>query len=200
MHCFCDAITIGYSALVYLRTVDKNGLVHVSFVMGKSKVAHLKLVSIPRQELVAAVIGINIVQLIQLKTDLSISRVLYWTNSTSVLKYIFNKTRRFYVSVANKIFRIYEASNSSQWRYVETKLNQINLKSQGLLPNQIKTAELSFDGPTFLKEDKNCWPRPPEDCFQISNSNQEVKYTRPTKVCLTTNVDTKGSMQHTLQL
>ena len=92
LHCFCDASAIGYSAIVYLRIIDKNGFVYVSFVMGKSRVVPLKSVIIPRLQLVAAVIGVDVVQFIQRETDLSISRVLYWTDSTSVLKYISNKT------------------------------------------------------------------------------------------------------------
>ena len=200
LHCFCDASAIGYSAVAYLRIIDTNGFIHVSFVMGKSRVAPLKSVTIPRLELVAAVIGVDIVQFIQHETDLSISRVLYWTDSTSVLKYISNKTKRFHVFVANKISRILEASNPSEWRYVNTKLNPADLGSRGLLPNQLKAAELWFNGPTFLKDSENCWPTPPQDCFQISDSDQEVKCTRPTKVCLTTNVDIKGSMQPTSRL
>ena len=64
LHCFCDASAIGYSAVAYLRTIDKNGCVHVTFVMGKSRVAPLKSITIPRLELVAAVIGVDIVQFI----------------------------------------------------------------------------------------------------------------------------------------
>ena len=93
--------------------------------MGKSRVAPLKSVTIPRLELVASVIGVDIVQFIQRETDLSISRVLHWTDSTSVLKYISNKTKRFHLFVANKISRILEASNPSEWRYVNTKLDQL---------------------------------------------------------------------------
>ena len=133
--------------------------------MGKSRVAPLKSVTIPRLELVAAVIGIDILQFIQRETDLSISRVLYWTDSTSVLKYISIKTKRFHVFVANKISRILEASNPSDWRYVNTKLNPPDLGSRGLLPNQLKAAELWLNGPTFLKDSENCWPTSPKDCF-----------------------------------
>ena len=102
--------------------------------------------------------------------------------------------------MANRISRILEASNSTEWRYVNTKLNPADLESRGLLPNQLKAAELWLNGPTFLKDSENCWPTPPKDCFQISDSDQEVKCTRPTKVCLTTNIDTKGSRQPTSRL
>ena len=64
LHCFYNATAIGYNAVVYLRTIDKNGLVYVSFVMSKSRVAPLKPVTISRLELVAALIGIANVKLI----------------------------------------------------------------------------------------------------------------------------------------
>ena len=117
LHCFYDASTIGYSAVVYLQTIDINGLVYVSFVTSNSKVAPLKPVTVPRLELVAAVNEIDIVQFNRRETDSSISCVLYWTNSTSEIKYIFNKTKRYHVSVANKISQVYEISNPSQWKY-----------------------------------------------------------------------------------
>ena len=129
--------------------------------------APLKSVTISRLELVAAVIGVDIVQFIQRESDLNISRVLYWTDSTSVLKYISNKTKRFHVFVANKIFRILEASNPSKWRYVNTKLNPADLGSRGLLPNQLKAAELWLNGPPFLKDSENCWPTPPKTAFKF---------------------------------
>ena len=57
LHTFADASTVGYGACTYLRVVYRNGSVHCSLILGKSRVAPLKRVSIPRLELVAAVLA-----------------------------------------------------------------------------------------------------------------------------------------------
>ena len=52
LHIFCDASSVGYGAAVYMRMIDERGSVHVTFVMGKSRLAPIKPVTIPRLELV----------------------------------------------------------------------------------------------------------------------------------------------------
>ena len=58
--------------------------------MGKSRVAPLKPVTIPRMELTAAVVGVNLVKFLRNKIDLELESVTIWTDSTSVLQYINN--------------------------------------------------------------------------------------------------------------
>ena len=48
LHYFCDASAIGYSAVAYLWIIDKNGFVHVSFVIGQSKNDALKIAHYPQ--------------------------------------------------------------------------------------------------------------------------------------------------------
>ena len=57
LHHFSDASQRGYGAVTYLRISDDRGKVHCSFVMGKSRLAPLKPVTIPRMELSAAVVA-----------------------------------------------------------------------------------------------------------------------------------------------
>ena len=59
LHHFSDASEYGYGAASYLRIVDNNGAIHCSFVLGKSRVTPLKVVSIPRLELTAAVVAVK---------------------------------------------------------------------------------------------------------------------------------------------
>ena len=57
MHNFSDASSEGYETASYLRVVDKEGKVHCSLMIGKSRVAPLKTVTIPRLELTAATVA-----------------------------------------------------------------------------------------------------------------------------------------------
>ena len=62
LHHFSDATVKGYSQCSYSRLNDENQRIHCSFVMGKSRVAPLKPVTIPKLELTAAVCSVRISQ------------------------------------------------------------------------------------------------------------------------------------------
>ena len=51
LHTFCDASQKAYSAVAYWRFVYKNGDIHTSIILSKSRVAPLKPTTIPRIEL-----------------------------------------------------------------------------------------------------------------------------------------------------
>ncbi|MGL4647085.1 MAG: hypothetical protein ACRCVL_08375, partial [Cetobacterium sp.] len=54
----------------------------------------------------------------ELKINLQDS--VFWTDSTSVLKYIQNETSRFKCFVANRVAEIQKVSETTQWRYVNS--------------------------------------------------------------------------------
>lgn len=60
LHHFCDASEIGYSTASYLCLADTSGSVQIVFVMGKARVAPLKVITIPRLELAAAVLAAKV--------------------------------------------------------------------------------------------------------------------------------------------
>ena len=97
---FCDASNLGYGAVSFIRTVTDNGEVHVVFVMGKSRVSPVRPISVPRLELTAAVVCVKMSKLIQCELGFEFDRIVYWTDSTTVLHYIKNESSRFKAFVA----------------------------------------------------------------------------------------------------
>ena len=71
--------------------------------MGKSRVAPLKPVTIPRLELSAAVCSVRISQQLQRELEYTINQEYFWTDSKVVLGYIANKSWRFHVFVVNRV-------------------------------------------------------------------------------------------------
>lgn len=96
LHHFSDASSRCYGQCSYLRLVDDANKVHCAFVMGKSRVAPLKPVTIPRLELTTAVCSVQISQQIHPELEYWIDED-FWTDSKVVLGYISNESRRFHV-------------------------------------------------------------------------------------------------------
>lgn len=176
LHNFSDASTLGYGQCSYLRLVDENGQVHCAFVMGKSRVAPLKPVTVPRLELTAAVCSVRISQQIQKELEYNIDEVYYWTDSKVVLGYINNESRRFHVFVSNRIQEVHDHTNSSQWRYVESKENPADEASRGMKAQELQQSRWIL-GPAFLwnKEDKWLAANCRGSTFDVAHDDPEVK-------------------------
>ena len=78
LHVFCDASSHGYGACAYVRPVYED-CVLCSLVIGKSRAAPLKPVTIPRLELTAAVLAAKLGTMVSRELEFSLSRVVYWT-------------------------------------------------------------------------------------------------------------------------
>jgi len=159
LHIFCDASQRGYAAVAYLRTEDEKENVHCAFVMGKTRLSPVKTVSIPRLELSAALLAVQVAQCIQVELKLPIDTTTYWTDSTSVLQYIQNESRRFQTFVANRVAKIQEATDVSQWRFVDTKSNPADEGSRGMSASELTIDARWIKGPQFLWEEPERWPQ-----------------------------------------
>ena len=102
-HHFSDASANSCGVVWYLRIVGDKGVPNCSFVLGKSRVIPLKVVSIPRLELGVAVVAVKLNCLIRNKLEYPIHDTIYWTDSTVVLQYIRSESRRFHTFVANRV-------------------------------------------------------------------------------------------------
>ena len=110
IHHFIDASSYGYGACSYLRLVDHSGSICLYFFMGKSRLAPIKSVSIPRLELTAAVLAARLDELAKRELKIPLDS-FFWVDSTAVLYCIRNITKRFPVFVANRLATIESLSN-----------------------------------------------------------------------------------------
>ena len=100
---FGDASEKGFGAVCYARYVFSDDRIHVSFVIAKNRVAPLKQLSIPRLELQAALITVCLADTTKRELDLTIADTVFWSDSTTVLRYIMNESRRFHTFVAKRV-------------------------------------------------------------------------------------------------
>ena len=114
IHHFSDASQCAYGAASYLRIVDTDGNIDCSFVVGKSRLAPLKGITIPRLELSAAVVSVKLDNMIRRELDLPIKASIFWSDSTSVIQLIRNQTKRFQTFVANRLSIIHDGPSPEQ--------------------------------------------------------------------------------------
>ena len=63
--------------------VDESGKIHGNLIMGKSCVARLKYITIPRMEL-AATLSVKISVILRKEFQLPVTREIFWTDSEAV--------------------------------------------------------------------------------------------------------------------
>ncbi|XP_073237808.1 uncharacterized protein [Porites lutea] len=180
LHNFSDASGEGYGAVTYLRVVNEAGNVHCAFLMGKSRQTPQKSVTIPRLELSAAVVATRLNKMMQHELAVALEEEFFWTDSTCVLSYITNKEKRFQTFVANRITTIHEGSRPDQWNYVDTDSNPADDASRGLSAEDIIHQSRWINGPPFLWEAEDRWPKRPEISVEIKEDDPEVKRERKT--------------------
>ena len=149
LHIFCDASEAAIAAVAYTRVVDISGNSDIGFVCGKAKVAPKHGHTIPRLELCAAVLAVELGDVMAEELDLDTSATRYYTDSKVVLGYIQNESRRFYTYVSNRVGRIHSSASPLQWNYVSTTENPADQGSRGLTPDSM-TDSLWLTGPKFL--------------------------------------------------
>ena len=175
LHHFADASEDGYGTVTYLLQQNIHGQTHCAFVMGKARVAPLKPVTIPRMELTAAVMASRMDKLWRKELKMPLQQSVFWSDSTSVLKYINNKTSRFKTFVANRVAEILSTTETPQWRYVNTSSNPADLASRGTRVSTFLKSEAWLLGPSFLMEPEAKWPENIELSGKLSAEDPEVK-------------------------
>ncbi|KAI4904168.1 hypothetical protein NFI96_013831, partial [Prochilodus magdalenae] len=137
------------AAVAYLKVLDSSGQYHSGFVLGKAKLAPCPELTIPRLELCAAVLAVDVAELITTEIDMDLDAVNFFTDSRVVLGYIFNEKRRFFAFVSNRVQRIRRYSCPQQWRYVPSEHNPADWDTRPVPADQLKeTTWLSR--PVFL--------------------------------------------------
>ena len=116
LHHFSDANTNGYGQCSYIRLENDKGKICCLLVLGKARVASLKMVTIPRLELTAAVVLVRVSEMLRQELQYEGVQEIFWTDSKVVLGYIKNDSKRFHVFVANRVQQIRDQTSPSQWR------------------------------------------------------------------------------------
>ncbi len=168
IHAFGDASMRGYGAVVYCRVPCVEGGFQVSLVMSKGKVAPLKKITLPRLELLGALLCARLVTFVlkALKLSSNTATVSCWTDSMIALGWIKGNASRWKQFVANRVLEIQELTNPSWWRHCASEENPADVVSRGLTGSDLASCELWWQGPQWLATE-----------VKFSESDSEVPHT-----------------------
>ncbi|XP_062393459.1 uncharacterized protein LOC134080863 [Sardina pilchardus] len=173
VHVFADASIQAIAAVAYLKVTDSDGMCHVGFIMGKAKLAPLPNHTVPRLELCAAVLAVDVAELIVQELDYKPDSLKFYTDSKVVLGYICNVTRRFYLYVSNRVQKIRKYTLPEQWHYVPTSLNPADVATRSV-PAARLAETIWLTGPTFLQHPESSHT-PEEATFDLIHPESDVE-------------------------
>ncbi len=140
----------------------------------KHKVAPLKAISIPRLELLAAELVIDLTKLTTMVFNLPKDQYWYWSDSTNVLSWLKMDSRSLHEFVGNRVALILDATKASHWRWVKTTENPADIPSRGAVASKLRDNELWWHGPKFITQAKEQWPQQPTSLTIPEEASREV--------------------------
>ncbi|GFW56201.1 integrase catalytic domain-containing protein [Trichonephila clavipes] len=170
LHVFVDASKGSYAGCVFARSIV-DSRVSVILVRAKSRVVPLKLLSIPRLELMACCVGARFLNSILKALNMPDLKVTLWSDSTTALWWI-KEYGNWSVFVANRVKEIRQLTQIQSWKYVPGNMNIADLLSRGCSPRQMLNSRW-WEGPSWLKQNSEYWPD-----GEISCEPQEVNVER----------------------
>ncbi|GFX39617.1 integrase catalytic domain-containing protein [Trichonephila clavipes] len=184
IHIFCDASKLAYSAAAYVK-VRKQNEVLVNLIASKTRVAPLKAVTLPRLELlgalVAARLSSRVQEIVRKKKE---CKVFHWTDSKIVLFWIKGSSKRWKQFVANRVQEISELTDPDSWFHCSGQDNPSDFLSRGLSVDTLISNNKWWTGPAFLRTDE--LPKTVSECPELN----EVDYLPELK--------SKDSKEHTV--
>ncbi|XP_036345739.1 uncharacterized protein LOC118754983 [Rhagoletis pomonella] len=156
LHTFVDASESSYAAVSYMRYSDGK-IVDCAMVSSKTRVAPLKVMSIPRLELKAALLGARLSKHVRESHSISIATSTYWSDSRTVLAWLRADHRRYKQFVAFRVSEILKFTKVDEWRWVPT-IHNVADEATKWHGDPDFCNESRLQGPAFLKLKPGEWP------------------------------------------
>ncbi|GFS28562.1 integrase catalytic domain-containing protein, partial [Nephila pilipes] len=157
IHVFRDASERAYGACLYARHTVNN-FTEVNLICSRSKLAPVKKITLPRLELLAALLGTRLLQYFYRETNMHSHTAVLWSDSTVALSWIKGDPNRWKTFVCNRTTEILQYTTPSQWRHCTGTDNPADHLTRGTFPSQLPSLEYLWHGPKWLNHDSVLGP------------------------------------------
>ena len=148
LHGFCDASARAYGTVVYLRIVTTHGN-YIRFVASKTRVAPLSNQTIPRLELLSAVVLARLMHSVKeaLTSEIKISRLVCWTDSKVAWYWIVQSTKEWKQFLQHRVDEIRKLVPTDCWNHCPGPDNPADILSRGMACCDLTACTLWWNGP-----------------------------------------------------
>ena len=160
---FSEASEKAYAACIFIVSKYEEGKQNSHILVSKTRVAPLKTLTMPRLELMAALILSRLMSriVVELRKVCEINRILCLTDAAIVLAWIRGEDKQYKTFVQNRLLEIRKNVDCSNWFHVPGKENIADLPSRGCLATQLLVPdfiETLTKEPCWLRNDVEDWP------------------------------------------
>ena len=158
IHIFGDASgRTGYGFAIYARNYNpKKKRFDSHLLMARSKINPIKEQTIPRLELMAALLCVEAAEMVRQEISVPKENIICWSDSEIVLWWLKKDPSLLIPFVANRVEKIQK--HAYQFSYINTKSNPADLCSRGCRVKDLKSS-LWKHGPPFLTKPELEWPK-----------------------------------------
>lgn len=174
IHSFCDASNLAYASCVYLRVIHQDGSISCNLIAAKTKVAPLRVVTIPRLELCGALLLAQLTTKCIQALKLDEFKMTAWCDSKIVLAWLATHPSKWTTFVANRVSQIQQIVNANSWKHVPSKQNPADVASRGSSIEDLKSSNMWWHGPAFLSTSAHSEPKQ-EFKLPINNAPEKRK-------------------------
>jgi hypothetical protein len=157
---FGDGSREAYATLAYIRWVQTDGTVVCKLLAGKTRVAPKQKISIPRMELMGALLAVRLARKIRDSFTFRFKATRYFTDSSAILGMLKCDSASFLEFVGTRVSEIKSLSSpEEEWFWVPTDCNLADL---GTRPN-VEPGDLAEDsyyqnGQPWMRKPEGEWP------------------------------------------
>ena len=153
---FADASEKAYGTCIYLKSTGATGT-QIRLVTSKVRVAPLKKVTLPRLELLSALLGARLLNFVINALQLPCNTPYHcFTDSMIAKAWIQGDPHKWKQFVRNRVQEITVLTDSANWFHCPGKENPADLLTRGVKASVLMNSHLWMQGPSFVLNKKIC--------------------------------------------
>ncbi|GFY43314.1 integrase catalytic domain-containing protein [Trichonephila inaurata madagascariensis] len=146
---YSDASEAAYGDVVYMHCV-KDGTTTTKLIGSKSRVAPIKVISIPRLELSACLLLAQLVGKVRLSLQVHLAKIILHTDSTIAIAWINTPANQLKTFFGNRVSKIQTLTENFEWKHIPSAQNPADIISRGVNPEELSSLTLWWNGPQHL--------------------------------------------------